>query len=275
MPQAQAEPPVPAPRRQGTWWILTVPHHGFVPYLPANVRYISGQLELGEGGFLHWQFVCCFRAKASLATVRKVFGNYHAELTRSEAAREYVHKEDTRVDGTSFTLGHLPFQRGNPTDWDDVRRSAVAGDLDAVPSDIFVRNYNALRRIGTDYLRPVGMERTISVFWGRTGTGKSRRAWDEAGMEAFPKDPLTKFWDGYRGHAHVVIDEFRGKISIGHVLRWFDRYPVIVEVKGGSVVFSATTIWITSNLDPRLWYPEEDAETVNALMRRLNITHFQ
>jgi len=35
--------------------------------------------------------------------------------------------------------------------------------------------------------------------------------------------------DGYRGQEHVVFDEFRGGIDISHVLRWFDRYPVIVE----------------------------------------------
>lgn len=96
-PQDQALRP---PRRQGTWWILTVPHESFVPYLPPSVRFISGQLELGEGGFLHWQFVCCFKTKVSLVGVRGLFGPFHAELTRSEAAREYVLKEDTRVPNT-------------------------------------------------------------------------------------------------------------------------------------------------------------------------------
>jgi len=33
---------------------------------------------------------------------------------------------------------------------------------------------------------------------GRTGTGKSRRAWDLAGFGSYPKDPCTKFWDGYQ-----------------------------------------------------------------------------
>lgn len=121
---------------------------------------------------------------------------------------------------------------------------------------------------------PVGVERTINVYWGVTGSGKSRRAWDEAGLDAFPKDPRTKFWDGYRGHRHVVIDEFRGGIDVAHLLRWFDRYPVVVEVKGSSVVLAATTIWVTSNLDPRQWYPDVDAETLAALLRRLNIIHF-
>jgi len=47
-----------------------------------------------------------------------------------------------------------------------------------------------------------------------------------------------------------------------------------VEIKGGAVVLEAKTIWITSNLDPRLWYPDLDQDTLNALLRRLNITHF-
>jgi len=114
----------------------------------------------------------------------------------------------------------------------------------------------------------------VSVFWGATGTGKSRRAWDEAGLDAYPKDPNTKFWCGYRSHQHVVIDEFRGAISISHLLRWLDRYPVIVEIKGGAHVLAATHFWITSNLDPRQWYPTEDQDTIDALLRRLNITRF-
>jgi len=174
-----------------------------------------------------------------------------------------------------FELGKLPFRKSEPTDWDEVRRLAFLGEYDEIPSDVLVRNYNAIRRITADNVQPIAMERVVSVFWGRTGTGKSRRAWDEAGLEAYPKDPLTKFWDGYRGHQNVVIDEFRGGISIGHLLRWLDRYPVIVEVKGSSVALRATRIWITSNLDPRLWYPDQDAETTDALLRRLNITHFQ
>lgn len=123
-------------------------------------------------------------------------------------------------------------------------------------------------------MEPIGVEKTVQVFWGPTGTGKSKRAWEEATTEAFPKDPRTKFWDGYRGQCSVVIDEFRGDIDISHVLRWLDRYPVIVEVKCGSVVLRAKSIWITSNLDPRKWYPNLDKETQDALLRRLNITEF-
>jgi len=206
--------------------------------------------------------------------VVKTFGPVHVEPTRSSAALEYVWKEDTRVDGTQFELGSRPLKRNSDKDWEVIRESAKRGELDAIPADVFVRCYSQLKRIAVDYCQPVGFERQVFVFWGITGSGKSRRAWSEAGMDAYPKDPLTKFWDGYRGQEHVVIEEFDGGIDISHMLRWLDRYPVIVEVKGSSRCLNATHYWITSNVDPRLWYPEAKEEQKAALMRRMQITHF-
>lgn len=262
-------------RSQGRYWILTIPHHGFTPYLPSGYQWIRGQLELGANGFLHWQIALSTPDKVRGSYVKRTFGSLaHIELSRSSAANEYVWKDDTRVDGTQFELGQRKLQRQSNTDWNSVRQCAVQGDLDGVPDDVYVRCYNQLRRIGSDHLRPVAMERSCSVFWGASGTGKSRKAWEDAGMDAYPKAPTTKFWDGYRGEKHVVIDEFRGTIEISHLLRWLDRYPCIIEVKGSSLVLRATRIWITSNLDPRQWYPLVDSDTVDALMRRLDITHF-
>lgn len=107
------------------------------------------------------------------------------------------------------------------------------------------------------------------MLWGPTGVGKSRRAWEEAGNDAYSKDPRTKFWCGYQGQRHIIIDEFRGSIDISHLLRWLDRHPVRVETKGGSQPLMATTFWITSNLPPSAWYPELDSETYLALERRI------
>lgn len=71
-----------------------------------------------------------------------------------------------------------------------------------------------------------------------------------------------------------MLDEFRGGIDISHILRWTDRYPVQVEIKGSSRPLLATRIWITSNLHPSKWYPDLDPETLAALLRRLTITEF-
>lgn len=108
------------PRLQGCFWMATIPHHMFVPYLPPGVCHLQGQLERGHGGlaggaapdggglplqddgpagYLHWQICITFATKKTLLQARGIFGNAHLELTRSAAAREYVWKEDTRVEG--------------------------------------------------------------------------------------------------------------------------------------------------------------------------------
>lgn len=273
---------------QAKYWLLTIPHAHFTPYLPTGCTYIKGQLELGKQGsdlestgstwetneftrYLHWQVVVHFTKKCRLRAVRQCFGTWHAEPTRSEAAEEYVWKDDTSVAGTRFELGALPKNRGCQKDWDSIKTMAKEGRLDEIPSDVYIRSYNSLRRIETDHLQPTPIIRRVVCYWGHTGSGKSKRAWEEAGFEAYPKDPRSKFWDGYRGHKKVVLDEFRGAIDISHILRWFDRYPVIIEIKGSSTVLKADEIWITSNLHPRMWYPALDEETTNALLRRMEI----
>jgi len=261
-------------RRQGVIWILTIPVSAWSPPLSLTlpVVYVKGQREIGENGFEHWQLIAYFTPKQSLAAVKNCFcREAHGELTRSAAAEEYVWKDDTCVVGTRFELGTKPVKRNSAVDWERVWQCAIDGDLLGIPANVRVSSYNALRKIRADYARPVGMERSCCVLWGATGTGKSRRAWDEAGFDAYPKSPSSKFWDGYQGHAHVVIDEFRGEIGIGHLLRWLDRYPVLVEVKGSAVVLSCTRFWITSNLPPTAWYPDVDQLTYNALLRRLDV----
>lgn len=259
--------------RQGKYWLLTIPQHLFLPYLPPSVAYIKGQTEIGAStGYLHWQILCVFVRKIRLGGVKKVFGDcIHAEPSKSEAANSYVWKEDTAVVGTRFELGTLPMSRSREHDWELVWKYAQESKFELIPADIRMRYYGNIKRVAADNLTPFACEKVVTVLYGPTGTGKSRRAWLEAGVDAYPKDPRTKFWDGYRGQENVVIDEFRGGIDISHILRWLDRYPVVVEVKGSSVVLKAVRIWITSNLHPSEWYPLLDRGTIDALLRRMEV----
>lgn len=264
------------PSAQARYWILTIPQHAYLPYLPPTCVWIRGQMERGnDSAYLHWQLCVLFAQKVRLRAVKNVFGDLcHAEPTRSERAVDYVWKDDTAVEGTRFELGSRPVNRNNEKDWDGIWDAAKHGRLDEIPADVRVRSYAQLRRIAYDHLAPQPVERIVRCYWGATGTGKSRRAWDEAGWDAYPKIPSSKFWDGYNGHDNVVIDEFTGQVSIEHLLRWFDRYPVNVETKGSATVLRASRIWLTSNIDPREWYPMAPDEQRRALMRRMDITHF-
>lgn len=266
------------PSAQARYWILTIPQHAYLPYLPPSVVYVRGQLERGhQTGYLHWQLIAIFPRAVRLAAVTALFGTgIRAEPTRSEAAMEYVWKDDTRVDGTQFELGQLPLKRNSKRDWDSIKELAKANNLDAIPSDVYVRCYGSLKRIAADNLAPVAVEREVFVFWGKSRTGKSRRAWAEAGLDAYPKIPTSKFWDGYRGQQHVVIDEFRGGVDIAHFLRWTDRYPCLIDVKCSTTCLNCLKIWITSNLHPEQWYPGLDDESRAALMNRFKeVIHFE
>lgn len=260
---------------QGVYWLLTVPQHLYTPYLPDACAYIAGQLESGAStGFLHWQLLVVFKRSVRLAAVRKTFGPVHAELSRSAAADDYVWKDDTAVPNTRFSLGSKPIRRQSKTDWELVLSLARCGRLDEIPGDIQVRYFGNLLRIGSYYAQPRAISRECFLFWGKTGMGKSYTAWTEAGLDAYSKSPTTKFWDGYRHHKHVVIDEFRGGISVEHLLRWLDCYPVLVEIKGSAVPLLAEKIWITSNIPIDEWYPNLDSETISALKRRIKVTHY-
>jgi len=93
-------------RRQGIFWLCTIPHENFTPYPLPGTKWIKGQLELGNAqNYLHWQVFVAFAEKKSLVQVRSLLGEGgHYELSRSEAAEAYVWKDDTAVRGTRFEL---------------------------------------------------------------------------------------------------------------------------------------------------------------------------
>lgn len=260
------------------YYMLTIPRADWaVPsQLPEGILWMKGQPERGENGFEHWQIVLCTKKKCRATAVKRKFTpSTHVEMTRSSAANDYVWKDDTCIDvALRFELGRMPIQRNKEKDWEKIWTNAKRGAIEEIPADVRVRSYKTLKQIEKDHMEPLAMERKVRVFWGASGLGKSRRAWYEAGITAYPKSPTSIYWDGYNNHSKVVIDEFRGGINISHVLRWFDRYPVCVECKFGACILAATDVWITSNVRPEEWYPELDEPTRRALLRRLEITEF-
>lgn len=127
---------------------------------------------------------------------------------------------------------------------------------------------------------------TINVEWihGLPGVGKSRYAHSKF-PSAYIKDPRTKWWNGYLLETEVIIDDFGPNgIDINHLLRWFDRYKCLVEVKGDMVPLHATSFIVTSNFTPSVCFQlvkyrhnddvvYEDHPQLPALMRRIKLIH--
>lgn len=242
-----------------------------------KVAYARGQLEKGEeNNTIHWQFLVYYTAKNAqrLSALKRLFGNeLHWQPCKSEKAEEYVWKDNSSL-GHRFEWGKRPFKFNSKMDHEECLDLCKQGKLDQLPAKYLLYHYQTAKKIKFDYMKGEALEKEVNVYWGNTGLGKSRKAWTEAGLEAYPKAPTTKFWDGYQGESFVVIDEFTGQIEISHMLRWLDRYPVLVEQKGSGCVLKARRIWITSNVDPEEWYRTAPPAQVAALLRRMKIVHF-
>jgi hypothetical protein len=92
-----------------------VPLPDWIPALPEGSSYVVGQGETGDSGYEHWQFILHTKKKTTLAGVKSILGvrTAHLEATRSSAAKDYVQKDDTRIEGTSFEFGQPPFDRSS------------------------------------------------------------------------------------------------------------------------------------------------------------------
>jgi len=107
-------------------------------------------------------------------------------------------------------------------------------------------------------LAPAKLRPNVEVILliGPTGTGKSYFAathWPDAYWQA-PISGSTVFFTGYKGQNTIVLDEYRGWLPYGFLLRLLDRYPLQLPVHSSTVACHATTIVLTSNRHPYEWY---------------------
>ena len=124
----------------------------------------------------------------------------------------------------------------------------------------WVRYHRAFQLYGLMQRPPRMWEMEVVVLIGDTGVGKTRWAWDKY-PDLFSVPPTKQsgcYWDGYDGQDTVLIDEMYGsRFSHSFLLLLLDRYPMMVPVHGGQVVFSSQRIVITSNAHPEEWYDAE------------------
>lgn len=118
--------------------------------------------------------------------------------------------------------------------------------------DEWVRHYRAFEHYALLKTKPRNHAVTCIVIQGPTGTGKSKWCMDKY-PDAYWKQ-RSQWWDGYLGQKVVVIDEFYGWLPFDLLLRICDRYPLMVESKGGQVQFVADTVIFTTNSNPLNWY---------------------
>jgi len=257
-----------APKTKNWVFTLNNPVIDELPKTWRGIAYCVWQKERGVSGTPHLQGYVQFTNARAMASLKKLCPEAHWEARMGTAAqaKAYCTKEETRVSGP-WTIGeeNEPVGQGKRTDLDAVKEMIDSGrpltECWEQHFGVMVKHSRAMK----EYTILRGMNKrnwltTTRVIWGPTGTGKTRKVQELAGPKAYwmkkPGAGQSVFFDGYDGEEDVVIDEFYGWIPYDLLLRMCDRYPLLVDTKGGAVQFAPKRIWITSNVAPRQWYPK-------------------
>lgn len=242
------------------------------------MRYLVFQIERGDQGTEHIQGYVEFSRKCRLRFAKQhIHNNAHLERRRGtrEQARDYCKKEETRLRGP-FEYGEWILD-GQRTDLSQLLDGVREGKTDLAlfedQPEGFARHYRAIRNVRSLLLsQQAKMWRTVTVtiFYGHTGTGKTRSVFDEHGYDnVFVKDQsMGDWWDGYHGQDILLIDDFYGWIKYGTLLRILDGHPLHLNVKHSDSWALWTKVYITSNHHPSRWYQQGLSP---ALIRRISI----
>lgn len=257
---AAENPTIPADenrRKPSRKWIFTLNNYNEADCAclqNLEVQRIVVGKEVGENGTPHLQGFIVFKSNYRLSSLKKLLPRAHWTIPvgTPDACWNYCVKED------AWLMKDNRVGQGARTDWALARQQAEAGDWGAIDPSVLIRFPNGLLRVRELCLRaaqPNWREVRVYLYWGDTGTGKTRRAVEDG---AFIVNHGSTGWtfNGYDGEAAICLDEFYGDMPLRQLLRMCDGYRYNGQLRGGGVVPALwTRVYITSNANPREWYP--------------------
>lgn len=266
------------PAQQAKHWCFTLNNYtsdekdALAALVPEHASYLVYGEEVGENGTPHLQGFVSFSVRRVATTVKRFIGRRaHIEVARGSPAQAANY---CKKDGAFSEFGTLPQGRGARSDLQQVQQAIKGGATKTEIRDNFFGTYLRYERAINNYINELQEVRSwiteVIVYWGKTGVGKTRQVYQFHSREVVYAHPGEQWFDGYNRHPVVLFDDFNGsEFKLAYLLKLLDRYPMQVPVKGGYVNWVPRKIFITSNKDPDLWYPNAFDEHRNALKRRL------
>lgn len=216
----------------------------------------------------HLQCYFYYTNPRSFSAIKKLYKTAHIEPAKGtpQQASEYCKKEGKYHEG-----GILPQKQGARNDLDKIREviEKTSSMAEVVKVATSYQSVKMAEQILKYHEKPRTEKPYVEWYYGPTGTGKSRKAYEKLGQDCYTAMSTGKWFEGYDGHKKVLIDDMRKDFMKFHeLLRLLDRYPMRVEQKGASRQFVADHIIITSAYPPGLLF--ETREDIHQLLRRID-----
>lgn len=239
-----------------------------------DIRFAYIANEYGSSGDNpHRQGVVCFTKVQPLTKLQSLFGkgnHFEPKSGTDQQCITYCSKEHKEY----FQIGE-PLKPGKRTDIAAMHERVKAGAsntelADEMP-DTYYRYFKAVDHVRQELQykdTPNWREVQVCVYYGSTGTGKTRSAMDRDSVYCL--DPPYQWFDQYTNEKRLVIDDYDSTLPITQLLKMLDGYKYKCPVKGSFVWAQWTEVVITSNIIPTEWHPKAKPAHVDALWRRID-----
>lgn len=257
----------------------------------GQAQYICWGEETGDGGTPHLQGFIYFSRKYTIRQIANsgTLFNAHCECINGSIAANvrYCNKagkdDNNRPFGTNPTFvefGERPAEAGARTDLSTLHEVIKEGhNIKQIADEhwgMFVRYHRSINAGIRLYSTPRTWVPDVQVYWGPTGTGKTRKAFEGTDLSQIYVHPGGRWFDGFMGQPRAIFDDYGGsEFKLTYFLKLLDRYPMRVPIKGEFVNWNPKEIIITSNMPPHHWYAGAKQQHVDAMFRRFTqVTHF-
>lgn len=248
----------------------TLPEYEHIKTL--KFKYLVVGREVGASGTPHLQGYIYFQNAISFNSLKMKLPNAHIEAARGtpEENRAYCTK-----DGDFSEDGELPKQ-GKRSDlesvYNDIKDKKEIKEIANNNPTCYIRYHNGIEKLVRLNYEKRSEPPLVYWFYGDTGTGKSRTAYEMANGDSYTKDN-SKWWNGYEQQKTIIIDDIDlNTWEERDLLQLLDRYPYQGQTKGGYVQINSPTIIITADKYPR---KSSKFYTKQLLRRITKIVNFQ
>ncbi len=247
------------------------------------LRFVVFQLEKGEeSGTPHFQGYLELTKPCKLPAVMEALGSraihFNYVDATAQANIDYCTKEATRQLGP-WTFGTPGPGQGSRQDLlalyeacQETQDPLKVMEMMPVP---YMKYTRAVKDVCYNLTKERDSAPMVRLFYGPSGTGKTREALTTYGdANVYIKDPHQNWFDGYSQQPVLLLDEFAGKASktpLTLLLRMLDMNKLNLPVKGAQAKMVSTTIIITTNVHPSMWYDYTGRTSqYTALQRRIH-----